>query len=107
MSEEARVTPSHPVVSVLAGLSLPPLPRFIIPLSSLVFGFQSVKPQPEQTVAQRMKDAEGRGQTMRKMELGKDSVGEEKRSSLHHIFFYFTKGNSHLKTSFFMYRFTY
>lgn len=46
MSEEARVTPSHPVVSLLVGLSRSTIPlsrSFIVPLSVLGFGFQTVK----------------------------------------------------------------
>lgn len=52
------MTLSHPVVSLLVGLS--PFTillscSFIVPLSVLVFGFQSVKSKPGQAVSPGMK----------------------------------------------------
>ena len=73
-----RVTPSHPVVSLLVGLSPRTIPRylpFIVPLSVLVFGFQTVKSKPGQAVSPGMKDVEGRGEGAEKIEAGEDLGG--------------------------------
>lgn len=55
------MTPSHPVVSLLVGLSIPFSHSFIVPLAVLVFGFQTVKSKLEQEMSPRMKDGEKRG----------------------------------------------
>lgn len=62
---EARVTPSHPVVSLLIDLfccAIPSSHSFIVPLSVLVFGFQAVKFLQEQEMSPEMKDGEARGE---------------------------------------------
>lgn len=69
------MTPSHPVVSLLLGLSRYTMSfsrSFITPpLSVLVFGFQTVKSKPGQAVSPGMKDGEGREEGMG-IEVGKD-----------------------------------
>lgn len=74
MIEEARVTPSHPVVSLLVGLSHCTIPFSRSfnrpPLSVLVFGFQAVKSKPGQGMSPGIKDEEGREEGV-KNRLGK------------------------------------
>lgn len=74
------MTPSHPVVSLLVGLSHGPITFshcLVVPHSVLVFGFQTVKSKPGQAVSPGMKDRTGhrRGDESRGWEMWETWAG--------------------------------